>query len=80
MRYPQFLSLLWPRPTLILEVGLDFEELNTVANTWTWSRDPETQAQFIRQCFQKGLQVEWWQTAEGWELRIRRPMHGTYGI
>jgi hypothetical protein len=53
---------------------VDFsEELNTVANAWTWSRDPETQAQFIRQCSRNGLKAEWWLTAEGWELRITRP-------
>jgi hypothetical protein len=53
---------------------LDFsDELKVVADTWTWSRDPQTQFQFIRQCSRNGLQVEWWQTADGWELRIRRP-------
>jgi hypothetical protein len=80
MRFPQF--ALWPDPTLFfLEVGLDFsEQLNTVAEAWTWSRDPETQVQFIRKCFRNGLQVEWWLTADGWELRIWRPMHGTDGF
>jgi hypothetical protein len=48
------------------------EELNTLADAWTWSSNPETQAQFISQCSRNGLTVEWWQTAEGWELRITR--------
>ena len=52
---------------------MDSEELNKVADTFTWSRDPETQAQFICQCSRNGLQVDWWLTADGWELRIRRP-------
>jgi hypothetical protein len=53
---------------------LDFsDELKVVADAWTWSRDPQTQVHFIRQCFRNGLWVEWWQTADGWELRIRRP-------
>jgi hypothetical protein len=54
---------------------LDFsDELNLVADAWSWSRDPDTQTQFIRQCRQNGLHAEWWRTADGWELRIRRPI------
>ena len=53
---------------------MDFsEEYNKVADAWTWSNDPETQVQFIRKCLRNGLWVEWWQTADGWELRIRKP-------
>jgi hypothetical protein len=53
---------------------LDFsEELNVVADAWTWSRDPETRALLVRQCSQNGLKVEWKHTQDGWELRIRRP-------
>jgi hypothetical protein len=70
---PTICPVAGPDP-IFLEVGLDFsEELNTVADAWTWSRNPNTQAQFIRKCFRNGLWVEWWPTADGWELRIRRP-------
>ena len=45
---------------------LDFsDELKVVADTWTWSRDPQTQVHFIRQCFRNGLWVEWERVANG---------------
>jgi len=54
--------------------ALDFsEELSIVTDAWTWSRDPETQVQFIRKCLRNGLWVEWWRTADGWELRVTKP-------